>query len=73
MKESEFNPDSAPSPVETVEKHANSDVELAEGPEFERGTGRFDTSTLLSAGMLNVRFIPFSTVSSRLFFLIPIL
>ena len=48
----------------TVEKHANSDPELAEGPEFERGIGRFDTSTLLSAGKLNVRFIPFSTVST---------
>ena len=49
---------------ETVEKKVNSVPELAEGPEFERGTGRFDTSTLLSAGRLNFRFIPFSKVST---------
>ena len=43
---------------ETVEKHANSDPELAEGPEFDLGTWRF--------GKLNVRFIPFSTVLPEL-------
>ncbi|MCA9731257.1 hypothetical protein KC799_03960, partial [candidate division KSB1 bacterium] len=36
-----------------------------EGPEFERGIGRFDTLTLLNAGMLNVRFIHFSTSSTE--------
>ena len=53
-------------PDETVEKHANSDPEHADGPEFERRTSRFDTSNLLSAGQLNVRFITFSTVTSEL-------